>query len=81
MVPHANDHAISFVRWAGGGGGVAIAELGMRSADWPRPAGTAMTIAFELQGQRFVALNGGPGFPFTNAVSLVVNCTAGCLPG
>ena len=33
-----------------------------------------MTIAFELQGQQFMALNGGPGFPFTNAVSLVVNC-------
>jgi predicted 3-demethylubiquinone-9 3-methyltransferase (glyoxalase superfamily) len=33
-----------------------------------------MTIAFELQGEQFVALNGGPGFPFTNAVSLVVNC-------
>ncbi len=40
----------------------------------PRPAGTVMTIAFELQGEQFVALNGGPGFPFTNAVSLVVNC-------
>ncbi len=40
----------------------------------PRPAGSVMTIAFELQGQQFVALNGGPGFPFTNAVSLVVNC-------
>ncbi len=40
----------------------------------PAPAGTVMTIAFELQGERFVALNGGPGFPFTNAVSLVVNC-------
>lgn len=38
------------------------------------PAGKVMTIAFELQGQQFVALNGGPGFPFTNAVSLVVNC-------
>ena len=36
--------------------------------------GTVMTIAFELNGQQFVALNGGPGFPFTNAVSLVVNC-------
>ena len=33
-----------------------------------------MTTAFELKGQQFVALNGGPGFPFTNAVSLVVNC-------
>jgi predicted 3-demethylubiquinone-9 3-methyltransferase (glyoxalase superfamily) len=37
-------------------------------------AGSVMTIAFELKGQQFVALNGGPGFPFTNAVSLVVNC-------
>ncbi len=40
----------------------------------PRPAGRVMTIAFELQSQQFVALNGRPGFPFTNAVSLVVNC-------
>jgi predicted 3-demethylubiquinone-9 3-methyltransferase (glyoxalase superfamily) len=40
----------------------------------PRPAGSVMTIAFELQGEQFVALNGGPGFPFKNAVSLVVNC-------
>ncbi len=40
----------------------------------PGEAGSVMTIAFELQGEEFVALNGGPGFPFTNAVSLVVNC-------
>jgi predicted 3-demethylubiquinone-9 3-methyltransferase (glyoxalase superfamily) len=40
----------------------------------PRPVGMVMTIAFELQGQQFVALNGGPDEPFTNAVSLVVNC-------
>lgn len=40
----------------------------------PGKPGTVMTISFELQGQSFVALNGGPGFPFTNAVSLVVNC-------
>lgn len=40
----------------------------------PGKAGSVMTISFELNGQRFVALNGGPGFPFTNAVSLVVNC-------
>ena len=39
-----------------------------------RPAGMVMTIAFELKGQQFVALNGGPGYPFTDAVSLVVNC-------
>ena len=40
----------------------------------PSPEGTVMTIGFELHGQQYVALNGGPGFPFTNAVSLVVNC-------
>jgi predicted 3-demethylubiquinone-9 3-methyltransferase (glyoxalase superfamily) len=33
-----------------------------------------MTIAFQLDGQEFVALNGGPQFPFTEAVSFVVNC-------
>ncbi len=40
----------------------------------PRPSDVVMTIAFELQGQQFVALNGGPGQPYTNAVSMVVNC-------
>jgi predicted 3-demethylubiquinone-9 3-methyltransferase (glyoxalase superfamily) len=38
------------------------------------PAGSVMIIAFELNGEQFVALNGGPGYPFTQAVSLVVNC-------
>ena len=33
-----------------------------------------MTVAFELDGQRFVALNGGPDFSFTEAVSFAVNC-------
>lgn len=36
--------------------------------------GTVMTIDFELEGQKFAALNGGPQFPFTEAVSFVVNC-------
>jgi predicted 3-demethylubiquinone-9 3-methyltransferase (glyoxalase superfamily) len=40
----------------------------------PRPAGTVMTVDFELDGQQFIALNGGPEFPFTEAVSLQVNC-------
>ena len=39
-----------------------------------RPAGSVMTVVFELDGQRFVALNGGPHFKFTEAVSFVVNC-------
>lgn len=40
-----------------------------------RPPGSVMTVAFRLDGQEFVALNGGPVFPFTEAISLVVNCT------
>src|SRR5436309_16081174 len=39
-----------------------------------RPAGSAMTVAFELNGQPFTALNGGPHFKFTEAVSFVFNC-------
>ena len=39
-----------------------------------RPPGSVMTIEFELEGQAFVALNGGPYFKFTEAVSFVVNC-------
>jgi predicted 3-demethylubiquinone-9 3-methyltransferase (glyoxalase superfamily) len=40
----------------------------------PGPAGSAMTVAFELDGQPFTALNGGPHFKFTEAVSFVVHC-------
>ncbi len=40
----------------------------------PRPAGTVLTVAFELDGQAYLALNGGPEFRFTEAISLVVNC-------
>lgn len=39
-----------------------------------RPADSVMTVAFELDGQAFTALNGGPAFSFTPALSLVVNC-------
>lgn len=39
-----------------------------------RPKGSVMTVAFELEGQPFVALNGGPIFTFSPAISLVVNC-------
>ena len=40
----------------------------------PGPAGTVMTVAFEIEGQPFVALNGGPQFKFTEAVSFMVEC-------
>jgi predicted 3-demethylubiquinone-9 3-methyltransferase (glyoxalase superfamily) len=39
-----------------------------------RPAGSVMTVDFQLGGQEFVALNGGPMFKFTEAISFVVNC-------
>jgi len=40
----------------------------------PGLKGSVMTIAFELDGQKFVALNGGPHYQFTPAISFVVNC-------
>ena len=39
-----------------------------------RPAGSVMTVEFEIEEQEFIALNGGPHFKFTEAVSFVVNC-------
>lgn len=39
-----------------------------------RPKGSVMTIEFELDGQRFVALNGGPHYKINEAISFVVNC-------
>ncbi|HEX4758594.1 MAG TPA: VOC family protein [Terracidiphilus sp.] len=42
--------------------------------DAPGPKGGILTIAFELDGQIFIALNGGPAHPFTEAVSFVVRC-------
>jgi predicted 3-demethylubiquinone-9 3-methyltransferase (glyoxalase superfamily) len=40
----------------------------------PGPAGSVMTVAFRIEGQDFIALNGGPQFKFTEAVSFVVEC-------
>lgn len=45
---------------------------GVRTAE--SPSGKALTVAFELDGQRFTALNGGPHFKFNEAVSFVVRC-------
>jgi predicted 3-demethylubiquinone-9 3-methyltransferase (glyoxalase superfamily) len=40
----------------------------------PRPAGTVMTVDFELDGQRFTAINGGPQFHFDEAISFMITC-------
>jgi predicted 3-demethylubiquinone-9 3-methyltransferase (glyoxalase superfamily) len=39
-----------------------------------RPKGSVMTVTFKLDGQEFMALNGGPIFKFTEAISFIVNC-------
>jgi predicted 3-demethylubiquinone-9 3-methyltransferase (glyoxalase superfamily) len=39
-----------------------------------RPAGSVLTIEFEIEGRKFVALNGGPDFKFNESVSFVINC-------
>jgi predicted 3-demethylubiquinone-9 3-methyltransferase (glyoxalase superfamily) len=40
----------------------------------PGETGAVLTVEFELEGQRFIGLNGGPDFPFTQAVSFVIDC-------
>jgi predicted 3-demethylubiquinone-9 3-methyltransferase (glyoxalase superfamily) len=53
-----------------------IARYGEAGAEVSgRPKGSVMTVTFQLEGQAFMALNGGPQFKFTEAISLVVNCT------
>jgi len=54
-----NSKVVSFARYGDAG---------------PGPKGSVMTAAFQLEGQDFVALNGGPQFKFTPAISFVVNC-------
>jgi predicted 3-demethylubiquinone-9 3-methyltransferase (glyoxalase superfamily) len=52
-----------------------IAHYGESAAEASgRPKGTVMTVTFELEGQRFMALNGGPIFKFSPAISFLVNC-------
>ena len=50
---------------------VAVSRFGEAG---PRPAGMVLTATFELEGQEFVALNGGPEYSFTPAISFFVHC-------
>ena len=86
--PHAAlpDHAVPLVRRHAGAERprASTRRLALRELEDPRsratakagsgPVGSVMTVDFQLAGQRFVALNGGPIFKFTEAVSFVVNC-------
>jgi predicted 3-demethylubiquinone-9 3-methyltransferase (glyoxalase superfamily) len=51
-----------------------IGEISRYGEAGPGPKGSVMVINFELDGQEFIALNGGPEYKFTPAISLVVNC-------
>ncbi|HWP59157.1 MAG TPA: VOC family protein [Candidatus Acidoferrales bacterium] len=58
-----NSKVVSVTRY----GGTAAKAAG-------RPPGSVMTVVFQLDGQEFIALNGGPMFKFNEAISFVVNC-------
>lgn len=51
-----------------------ILDIAYYGAAGPGPEGTVMTVTFELNGQKFVALNGGPQFTFNEAISFQVSC-------
>ena len=51
-----------------------IVDIARYGSAGPRPEGTVMLVTFELDGQRFLALNGGPDFAFNEAISLEVDC-------
>ena len=50
-----------------------ILEVARYGSAGPRPEGTVMTVSFELDGQKFLALNGGPEFTFSEAISFQVD--------
>ena len=51
-----------------------IGDILRNGPDGPGPQGSVLTVAFELDGQKFTALNGGPHYKFSPATSFVVNC-------
>jgi predicted 3-demethylubiquinone-9 3-methyltransferase (glyoxalase superfamily) len=51
-----------------------ITDVSHYGSAGPRPEGMAMTVAFELDGRKFVALNGGPNYTFNEAISFQVSC-------
>jgi predicted 3-demethylubiquinone-9 3-methyltransferase (glyoxalase superfamily) len=51
-----------------------IVDISRYGEAGPRPEGTVMVVSFELDGQKFTALNGGPDFTFSEAISFQVSC-------
>jgi predicted 3-demethylubiquinone-9 3-methyltransferase (glyoxalase superfamily) len=64
-----------FTAWSGATGGTKIHSVARYPEGSPAP-GTAMTVSFEVEGQEFTALNGGPDHSFTDAISFVVSCAS-----
>ena len=63
---------VSLIKNSKMGGITRYGEEGAKASG--RPAGTVMTVTFSLNGQEFMALNGGPVFTFSPAISFVLNC-------
>jgi predicted 3-demethylubiquinone-9 3-methyltransferase (glyoxalase superfamily) len=51
-----------------------VGTISRYGAEGPGPKGSAMVVTFQLEGQDFMAINGGPQFTFTPAISFLVNC-------
>jgi len=51
-----------------------ILNIARYGEEGPGPAGAVMTVSFQIEGQEFVALNGGPVFQFNESISFVINC-------
>ena len=66
-----------FTDWSGATPGTSkVTNVARYGEGMPAPAGTAMTVSFQVEGQEFTALNGGPDHSFTDAISFVVNCAS-----
>ena len=79
----AEDRPVPLVRHSGRGGGQVlyvhlqeskIGAVTRYGEAGPGPAGSVLTVSFELAGLQFTALNGGPQFKFTEAISFIVDC-------
>jgi len=66
------EEAVNF--YTGIFGNSKILDIARYGEAGPGPAGSVMTVSFQIEGQNFVALNGGPVYNFTPAISFVVNC-------
>ncbi|HEX6581863.1 MAG TPA: VOC family protein [Actinomycetota bacterium] len=64
-----------FREWSGATGGTEIHSVARYPEGSPAP-GAAMTVSFQLEGQEFTALNGGPDHRFSDAISFVVSCAS-----